>query len=266
MKKLGTKRLIIIIAAVVVLAAAVVVLALGFTKGWFKKGDADQTTQTTEKTSYIYDPQNKSSVIGEEHYSEDGKLKYKINKSYADTEKKQLCEERYVDDKDNVQKVVEYDINGKITRVEEYENSKPIIEREYKDGVATGIYTKREFTDSGKEALRVTYNKDNKVIKKVQQQYEKFGNEEKVVLYYETDGNDKQISKTVYNFDQKGNPTKVVFYDAEGMTGYVEYEYNSQGNATRMNQYGKDSKLTDYQVFKYAEDGTVTTEYHKAGE
>lgn len=265
MKKIGTKRLIIIIAAVVVIAAAVVVLVLGFTKGWFKK-DAGQPEQTEGSVSYVYDPQNKNAVVVEEHYSEDGKLEYKINKSYADTEKKQLSQERYVDEKDNVKKVVEYDNQGKITRVEEYENSKPVIEREYKDGVATGIYTKREFTDSGKEALRVTYDKDNKVIKKVQQQYEKFGDEEKVTLHYETDGNDKQLAKTVYQYEQSGNLTKAVFYDAKGMTGYVEYEYDSQGKATRMNQYDKDSKLTDYRLFKYAEDGTVTEEYHKAGE
>ena len=247
------KKLVIIIAAVVVVAAAAAVLAVGFSKGWFSKKPAEDEYSV----SYVYDESNKI-VQQEEYYDKEGNLAYKVEKSYSDAEGKVLFEERYVDTDGTVQKRYTYNVEGQKTGEDEFSGTQVVAHYDYENGEATGTYSKFTYTDDGQPATSVEYDAENNVVRKVERTYNDNGD---ITLYNETDSEGKMISKTVYNYNDKGQEEKTVFYNSEGITGYVVYTYNDEGQRVRMDQY-EDDKITKYLLFKYDKDGNVTQEEH----
>ncbi len=200
----------------------------------------------------------------EKYYDKNGNFVYAVSKEYADTEKKLVTREIYSDEKNNVTKSILYKDDGKtVDRVDEYSNGQISKQHLYENGKETGEYITYERDDKGNEVASIVYNKDNSIKSKKEQKYNSDNN---ITLYLETDGNGKTLSKTEYFYDSKGVATKTVFYDADGITGYVEYEYNAAGQRVRMNQYA-DGKLIDFRTFEYDKDGNVVKDiYHEAKE
>ena len=250
------KKTIIIIAAAVVVAAAVAVLIIGFATGRFGsigKGKEDYSV------SCQYDESGKI-VMQEDYYNKRGKLEYKVVKGYSDEAKSILMQETYVDADGNTFKIINYDEAGTIMSVDEYnKNAQLVVQHEYLEGKDTGKYFEYEYNDAGQIICTTEYDKDKNVLKKIQKEYDAKGN---ITLYYETDGSGAQLSKTVYTYNDKGQEIKTVFYDAHGETGYVEYEYDSEGRKTRMNEY-VDGRLNNYRTYTYYENGAVKEDFHQ---
>ena len=253
MDNMNKKKIIIIAAAVVIVAAAAVVLILGFTKGWFSKAQA----KDDYSVSYVY-AEDGETVQQEEYYDKDGSLKYKVQKSYSDTEGKVLFEERYLDADDAVQKVITYDAEGNKNGEDEYSGSLVDTHYNYTGGEADGTYSKFPYTDDGKPLTAIDYDAEDNVVRKVERTYNDDGN---ITLYLETDAEGKTLSKTVYNYNKDGQEEKTVFYNSEGITGYVVYTYDEDGKRVRMDQY-EDEKITKYILFNYDKDGNITQEEH----
>ncbi len=199
----------------------------------------------------------------EEFYNKNGELAYKVNKEY-NAENKKLEKEVYADKNNKTTKIVYYKDDAKtIDRVDEYDKDDNIaVERVYENGKATGEYWKFDYDEQGRICNSVNYDGNDNVIMKKEESHNKDG---KPVVFQETDGNGNLISKTEYTYDEKGNEIKAVFYSAEGMTGYVEYEYGADGRVSRMNQY-KGDKLIEYRLFKYDKNGSCTQEIHDASD
>ena len=257
------KKGILVAVAALVVIAAVVVLALGFSKGWFKKdadGNGKEKGKEQYSVSYVYGDDGES-VMEEAYYDKAGELQYKVEKAYADTENKVLLEERYVDADNALQKKIRYDENSKIVAVDEYEGTLVVAHYDYADGKETGTHYTYTYTDDGQPLTSVEYDKDDNVVRKIERTYKAYNGKNEITLYLEQDGKGTQISKTVYNRDKDGKEIKTVFYNAEGITGYVTYTYDAKGNKTRMDEYEKDV-LTKYTLFKYDKNGGVTQEEH----
>lgn len=256
-KKPKSKKAIVIIIIAVVLVAAIAVLIVAFSKGWIgKKGTGEEEKYSV---SYKY-VDNGEAVAREDYYDDNGELVYKIVKGYSDENNTKLMQETYLNADDKITKVINYDEAGTKTGVDEYNDKAQLaIHYEYLEGKATGKYFTYEYTDSGAILASTTYSKDKKIINKVSREYDDKGN---LTLYLETDGEGKQLSKTIYTYDSNGKEIKTTFYDADGVTGYVEYEYNDKGQKTRMNEY-VDGKLSSYRTYTYDKDGAVTEKFHE---
>ncbi len=251
---MNKKKLIIIIAAAVVVIAAAVVLALGFAKGWFTSKPAEK--EDDYSVSYVY-AEDGQTVQQEAYYNKDGSLAYKVEKGYADTEGKVLAEERYLDAENNLQKRISYDADGKKNGRDEYTGTQVSAHYNYTNGEEDGTYSKFTYTDDGQPLSAIDYDAENNVVRKVERTYNDDGN---ITLYLETDAQGNTLSKTVYNYNKDGQEEKTVFYNSEGITGYVVYTYED-GKRVRMDQY-EDEKITKYILFKYDKDGNVTQEEH----
>lgn len=201
---------------------------------------------------------NGQSVQMEEYYDAKGNVDHKVEMLYADTEGKVLEQKRYFNKDNAIQKAVTYDAEGKITGVDEYKNSQVVAHYNYSAGKPDGTYSKFTFTDDNKPLGSFDYDANDKIVKKIERVYDDKGN---ITLYHETDGDGKTLSKTVYKYNKDGQEEKTVFYNSEGITGYVVYTYDNSGRKARMDQYENDV-ITKYIIFKYDKDGNATAEEH----
>lgn len=252
MKQNKLKTVAIVIFTNIIVIAAAIGIALGLSAAF-------KTAKAPVEEKPVYTVKVNEATGAEEYYNENGEFEYQISKEYSDTEKKQISREIYADAENKTTKIVYYAEGTKtIDRVDEYENGNVSVQHRYENGADTGECWKFKYDEKGRQISSTNCDAQGNEIIKKEQSYNKFG---KPDVYTELDANGSLIAKTEYNYDKKGNEIKTVFYDANGVVGYVEYEYDSQGRKSRMNQY-KDGKLLDYRIFKYAKDGTCTEELH----
>lgn len=248
------KTLAIVILTNIIVIAAAVGIALGVSAVTGPKKPVEEKSPYTIKVN--------EATGAEEYYDEEGNFAYQVNKEYADTENKLLSREIYADKDKKTTKIVYYKDDAKtVDRVDEYKDGQVSLQHTYKEGKDTGEYWKYEYDENGVLCNSLNFGADDSLIMKKEETHNKDG---KPVLFQETDAQGNIISKTEYFYDKKGNEIKAVFYDSEGQTGYVEYEY-TDGRVSRMDQY-KNDKLIEYRLFKYDKDGNCTQEVHDAKE
>ena len=249
------KTIAIVVLTNVVVIAAAIGIAFGV-NAVVNKGPVNEEDKYTTKV-------DKETGV-KEVYDENGKLMYKVNREVSAAGDSQFSRDVYTDKDNKTQKVVYYaGETDTIDRVDEYnENGEIAVQHEYVDGKDTGEYWKFDYNEDGKQTSSVNYDKDGKEIFKREQEYNKFG---KPDIYVEKDAEGNIIAKTEYNYDKDGKETKTLFYDAEGLVGYVEYQYDKDGRVTRMDQY-KDGKLYDFRTYTYDKNGVAKETLHQPDE
>lgn len=247
--------------AVKVIVSIILTIAIAMGIGWAFQ-TAFKSLKPAEKSS-DYTVKVNESTGAEEYYDKKGNLEYQVNKEYSDGEKTKIAREVYSDADNKTTKIVYYQDDAKtIDRVDEYKDGNIAVQHRYENGVDTGEYWTFEYNEDGRQTGSVNYDADGNTVMKKKQTYNE---NNQPVLYQETDADGNIISKTEYNYDKDGKETKTVFYNAEGMIGYVEYKYDSEGRKIRMDQY-KGDKLLDYRTFKYDKDGVCTETIHSPDE
>ncbi len=253
MKSKKTKIIIIAIAVAVVIAG-IILAVVGFNAGWFSSQE-----EFTKKP--VYD-QSGEYVVRDEYYNKDGELQYKVIKGYSDEKKEKLSQESYLDANDKLTQVKYYGQNGMVTGIDEFnEEGKVSVHHDYENGEKTGTYYEYEYTESGLPLSSKEYDAQGNIVKTVTREYTA---DEKITLYHEVDGKGRTISKTVYEYNAKGLESKATFYDAEGLTGHVEYEYDDQNRQTKKSEY-INNKLQNYRTYTYDKNGEVKEEFHQVG-
>lgn len=247
------KKTIIIIAAAVVLAAVAVVAIIGAASGWFDGEEKLTVSQVFDESGEV--------VIREDYYNKDDVLQYRVVKSYNE-ETKLLSQERYIDAEDKLMKVVQYDKEGKISGVDEYEGVNVAVVREYENGEETGAYTQNKYNEAGVLTETVKYDVNGEVEQTVRREYNESG---AITLYAELDKDGKEKGKTVYEYNEKGLESKVTFYKNGNITGYVTKEYNEKNQCVKMSEF-IDGKLNNYRTYTYDESGMAKEEYHTVEE
>ncbi len=248
-------KIIIIAVALVAVIAGVVLGIVGYNAGWFSPSDELSVNQIFDETN--------SYVVRDEYYNRKGELEYKVLKGYSDENKEILAQESYLTAEDKLFKSVYYTSDGKISSVDEFNDlGKVIVHHNYANGEATGEYSKYDYTDSGLALSSTDYNANNEIVKQVNREYNA---NDKITLYHETDAEGNTLSKTVYEYNSKGFESKATFYDNEGMTGFVTYEYDSQDRLVKMSEHVRDGSLNNYRTYTYDENGASTEEFHQVG-
>lgn len=250
------KTIIVVIAINIIVIALAAGIGFGALKLFPPKNSAPEATKSS-----VYVAKVNKATGAEEYYDKEGNFVYQVKKEYKDMENKVVDKEVYSDKDNNTTKIVYFAENTTIiTQVDEFKDGKVSVTHKYKDGKDTGECTKFQYTESGRISEQVEYAANGAVKKIVEKTYNKNGTDD---TYIETDAKGNLISKTIYKYDKDGKQTKAEFYDADGMTGYVEYLYDKDGKAERMNEY-KDGKLIDYYLFTYDKDGNQKQEFHEA--
>ena len=256
MKQKGDKTALKIILSIIAVVAVAAVIGWAFNTaiGPKKSNGENEEPALTMKVN--------SATGAEEYYDEDGKFEYQVKKEYADAEKKQLVREIYSDEKDAATKIVYYNNDAKtISRIDELKDGQVTVQHRYENGEDTGEYWAFTYNESGRQTGSVNYSADGKVLQKKEQSYNE---NNQPLVYEEKDAEGGLISKTEYIYDKKGNEIKTVFYNADGVIGYVEYKYED-GKKVRMDQYEGD-ELIEYRLFKYDKDGNIKEEIHNVAE
>lgn len=250
------KSVAVVLGTIIIVLAAVIAISFGIS---FVAGKNRIVPEKVAEPEYTI--QKDEATGADEYYDKDGEFMYKLTKEYKDAKNQELSREIYADKDNKTNKIVYYQADSKtVERVDEYNNGNVSKQHIYENGKDTGAYWTFDYNDKGILLTSIQYDKDGKIVIKKTNTYDKKG---KIKLYEETDENGKTLSKTEYNYDKDGKEIKTVFYDANGVIGYVEYQYDSKGRKSRMDQY-KDGKLIDYRIFKYDKDGAMTEEYFTA--
>ncbi len=246
-------KLIIIIAAVLVVVAGGVTAIIGYNAGWFGNSDELVKKEILDETGTY--------VVRDEYYNKDGELEYQVVKTYADDEKTKIRTETYLNSEKKVTKIVGYGDDGTVAGVDEYSDNKQVSRKEYLNGELSSRF-EYEYSDSGLILCTTEYDVNDEIIRTIKREY---NDKDMITLFLETGKSGNQIAKTVYEYNDIDKESRVTFYDGEGITGHVEYEYDAEGNRIKMSEYVK-GVLSNYRTYTYDENGVAQETYHKADE
>lgn len=142
----------------------------------------------------------------------------------------------------------EYDDQGRLLEITEYEEGK------------RASVTKYEYDKKGNliEETVVSYVEVEELRSRREYSYDSKNNMTESISYSYENGIETQTSRTEYSYDKKGNLSESTHYDAsDNETSQTEYTYDKKGNLIATETY-EDNQLARSEVYEYDKKGNET--------
>jgi hypothetical protein len=152
-------------------------------------------------------------------------------------------------------KVIHHEENGELfsyTEIENDSNGKQIKALHYDAQGKLGGFEEDEYNSEAKLTKASFYHTvaDVELAILIDYEYGSNGNMMKQTGY---DQQGALIHTWIWEYDTEGRPTRLTYNGTtpELTSYYIDYEYNSEGNNFKANQYDENGELTSYTIYVY---------------